>query len=436
MAQSNNLEKDYYINNRKFNFKIKELQYVLLGHQHQDHSGLLPLLVKRGLNCPIIVPQGCKRILVDMLIDSATILEKEAETLSIRKGREVSPIYTIEDVTATTEMISEYPLYKKIKLNDNIEFKFVNAGHIICGAQIELWLTENNTTKKILYTSDLGNNYINKYYVDTFDPVAKADLVIGETTYAAKGRPQATYQQRLKDREKIKSIIEETCIYNKARVLIPCFALDRLPEILTEIYMIFKDKDFDIPVLIDTPLGLKHIKSYFNILTGEKYELLKEVMAWKNIKQIGEYPESKHWAESTTPCVILASSGMLTAGRALVYAPYILSNQYNHIIFVGYASENSLAWKIKNDKENKWLEIGDKKCRNNCRITSLYSYSSHMQYDALLWYYSYINCNNIVLVHGRMEDKAMFAQELNEILSKKAKTTKISIANKSLNLKL
>lgn len=436
MSQSNNLENDYRTNLRKFNFKVRDIQYVFIGHTHLDHVGLLPLLVKRGLECPIIVPDGARRILKDMLTDSAMILYKEAETLSLRRNKIVEPVYTINDVNAALQLVEEFPFDKVIKLNDHIKFRYVNSGHIICGAQIELWFTEGSTTKKLLYTSDLGNYNIEKYYVPRFEPVAKADVVIGESTYAAKGRPQATLAQREKDKEKIKSIIIETCVYNKSKVLIPCFALDRLQEVLTEIYNLFKDEDFKIPVIVDTPLGLRYTKSYFHILSEEKSQLLKSALEWRNVIQVGDYPESKHWAEENQPCVILASSGMLNAGRALVYASKILSNYKNHIIFIGYASEGSLAWKIKSDKTKKWLDIGGEKCRNNCAITSLHSYSSHMQYKGLLHYYSTIQCNTIILVHGRMEDKAEFAVDLSKEFNKQAKSTRIIISNKSLVYKV
>lgn len=83
-------------------------------------------------------------------------------------------------------------------------------------------------------------------------------------------------------------------MYNKSKVLIPCFALDRLQEVLTEIYNLFKDEDFKIPVIVDTPLGLRYTKSYFHILSEEKSQLLKSALEWRNVIQVGDYPESKH----------------------------------------------------------------------------------------------------------------------------------------------
>ena len=127
-----------------------------------------------------------------------------------------------------------------------------------------------------------------------FEPLEKADLVIGETTYSDKVRPIANSEMRKKDLEKLKSVIDYEVIENKRRVLIPVFALDRLPEVLTEIYKLYhNDTRFVAPVLIDTPLGIKHLNTYLNILSDDKLNLLKEVLKWKNIIQVNSFTESK-----------------------------------------------------------------------------------------------------------------------------------------------
>ena len=238
--------------------------------------------------------------------------------------------------------------------------------------------------------------------------------------------------------DKLKEIIQNTCLRDKARVLIPCFALDRLQTMVTILYDLFgKDPSFKIPILLDTPLGLKHVKSYFNILEGEDLEKFSEVMSWKNIIQIKDYPETKHWAEETDqPCVILAASGCLVSGRAISYIPNILSYWRNHILFCGFLPEGTLGWKIKNSK-SKYIKINDKiSCRNQCYITARTSFSSHMQYPSLLKYYSNINSDKIALVHGQMDTKLSFQKDLQEELSRKNKTTKVICVNSGTKINL
>lgn len=430
LAQSNDLKGDYLTNSKNFNFKTKEIDYIFLSHWHADHSCRIPLLYMRGCQADIIIPTGGTRILKDMFLDSAHIAMKDAETLSRQTGREVKPLYTEADAMNAIGHCKEFDFNKKIDLNDDISFNFIHAGHILMSAQIELWITESNKTKKILYTGDLGNTNIEKYYVDNFQRCEKANLVIAETTYGDRTRPSADKRTREKDLIKLKEIITNTCLHNRSRVLIPVFALDRAQEMLAILFDMFADdKDFKIPVLLDSPLMLKHVKSYFNILQGGKLEKFNKVMSWKNIVQIGDWPETKTWAENNQACIILSSSGMLTSGRVINYLPQVLANPFSHILFCGYMSENSLGWRIKNGKDTKIIKINDIMCRNRCPITSLTSFSSHMQHNGLLEYYSSINCDKIALVHGQMKNKISFGAELQDEYSKKNRTTKVTIVN-------
>lgn len=438
LSQSNNLRADYFANKEKFNFKTKEVDYVFCMHAHADHSARIPLLYKRGCNATIVVPECTKRILNDMFTDSAHIMERDSALLKRMFEREVEPLYDDGDVTNALSHMAEFKIGEKIQLNDNIAFRFTHSGHIIQGTQLELWLTSNNITKKIIYTSDLGNDLVSKHYVEPFEPLEKCDLLIGESTYGNPSRAIASASQRKKDIEKLHTIVQQKCIEQRHKILIPVFALDRLPEILTELYLLFKDDPSfeDIPVVVDTPLGLKHIHSYFNILSGDKLKLLENVFNWPNIVQVGKYTETETWARTPKACIILASSGMLTAGRSTTYAEYMVNDETATVVFCGYSTEGSIGWKIKHVKDYKTIEINGKKKRNRCAVLDLHSFSSHMQFPSLLKYYSDISCSQIALVHGQMDSKLPFAGLLKKELEKKNKTTKVTIVNKSTVIKL
>lgn len=121
---------------------------------------------------------------------------------------------------------------------------------------------------------------------------------------------------------------------------------------------------------------------------------------------------------------------MLTAGRVLSYLPRILSNPLNFILFCGYSTEGTLANEIKSGR-HRFLNIAGKKIANRANIVNLHSFSSHMQHDQLLEYYSSINCNKIFLVHSQQPDKVKFAAELKQILEDKFSTTQVVCVNKN-----
>lgn len=431
LSQSNNLKKDYLTNNHKFNFKTKSIKYLFLMHLHIDHIGRAPLLYRRGFRGRVIVPEGSKRFIKDMLEDSAKIMGRDAYTLSIYYGKTIEPLYSVEDVNGFLNLIEEFPIKARFKLDENVEFCFIPSGHIIKSAQLELWITSGNTTKKILYTSDLGNRQISKPFVEPFEEVNKANLVIGETTYGDPKKPVATERIREKDINKLKELINLTCIEGKSKLLIPAFALDRSQLMLCLLYQMFKDKkDFNIPIIYDSPLGLKHLKSYFNTVTDENdLKLLKDAATWPNVIQIGSWEESKYWSECSGPAIIIASSGMMQNGRILTYLPNILKNFNNCIVFCGFLSENSLGWKIK--QKEKVIRVNNKRILNRANIFTLNSFSSHIQYPDLLNYYSNINCEKIALVHGEQNSKVAFKNNLEKELYNKSKNTKVIAVNKS-----
>lgn len=424
-SQSNNLERDFRDNGAKFNFSCKKLKYIFIGHTHLDHVGRLPLLYKRGCNAPIIVSKGTLPLLKNMLEDSAKINERDADLLSKQKGRSYEPIYNIDDVNNAITHVVEYEQNIIWELTDELSFRFTPSGHIKFGAQIELFFHVNNCKKKLVYTSDLGNYLLPKNFSDPFVPIEKCDVLIGECTYADGTRPAATKKIRKTDLEKIESLIWKYCIDNNAKILIPCFALDRTPELYMTLRSIMKKNGWDVPILIDSPLSVKQFKIY----ADEHPELWEEVNSSRT-RLCSEWNESVAYQKMEGPMIILSSSGMLTAGRVLSHLPYILPNPNNCILFCGYSTEGTLAWDIKHTK-HKTLKLAGKRIANRANIIILNSFSSHMQHDQLLDYYSSIQCNKIYLVHGQQPEKIKFAEELRNEIARKNHTTQVICVNKS-----
>ena len=426
---------EYKINTEKFKFKPKNIDYIFVNHCHIDHIGKLAKLYAEGCKAKIIAPMGTRELAHILMTDCAFIMSKDVENIKRKTGKDYPPIYTSDDVENCMQYWNEYNFDENIKIDNDISFCFKGSAHILNSAQLELYLGHNGNTKKITYTSDLGSSVLPKYYVNKFEPIEKSNITIGEATYSNELR-SITLKDREKDLEKIKTVVEQTCIDNHNKVLFPVFANDRLQNILTHLYDLFgKDEAFTIPVLIDSPLGIKISKLYLKLLQGEQLEKYKKVLSWKNIKFVDDYEISKCYQLSKEPMIILAASGMLTAGRAINWVQKLLPNCNNYIIFCGYSPENSLAGKIKAGK-SKTLTINGRPTPNKCGIVSLRSFSSHMQRSELLKYYSELQTEKVILVHSNQQSKIEFAKELQEEISKKNRCYKVIAANKSTEILL
>jgi len=434
MIQGFNSIINYKKNSMSFPFKPKNIDYVFLGHSHIDHIGRLPKLVKDGFNGKIISTDITIQLLKPMLTDSVKIIRKDAEYISKKRGKVFEPFYNEDDVTDTLKLTYKYDYDVIYKLDENVSFKLLQNSHLIGACQIELFLkTSTGHIEKILYTSDLKGLQNKNHYVEDTEFCTKANIVISECTYGAIGRNSK--ENRNKDLEKIKTIINQVCVMDKGKILIPVFSLSRSQEILTNLYELFrKDKEFKIPIILDSPLIWEITKVYKESLTGEYKELFDKVCSWENVRFIKDYNESKICMKDNSPKIILSSSGFLHKGRSVQYLKEYISDYKNHVIFVGYSPSNSIASKIKS--KQKSITIEGKTYKNRCSITNLNSFSSHIQRDELLNYLKNIVADKICLVHGSMSGKLEFKESLEEELLKMNKTTKVVAINKGTTIRL
>lgn len=440
MIQGEHTVLENYKANMKYIQKIRpqELQYIIIGHVHQDHIGMIPTLYARGkCNAKIIVPKGSTSILKEMWLDSSFINCRDVEVINLKNDRTYEPFYTEDVVYKTLEYIEEIDSDKIVPLSDELAIRYTDAGHILLSKQCEVYINGGSRTRKILFSSDLGNisTQDTRVFVENFKPVTSANIAIMECTYASKER-QCTKETYKKDVTKIKSVVEQYCIDNNSRVLIPSFSLDRTPYILWILYSLFgKDENFKIPILIDSPLANRLLDCYSSILDGEKKELFDEIMSWNNIKRVIQPESSKAAIADKGAKIILSSSGMLTAGRSVKWTQSILPNENDCILFMGYSGENTLAWKIKYGKDHKTININGKPYKNKAQIYDLKSFSSHMQRNEMLNYYKSINCEKIYLVHSD-SNKIEFKHDLENAIADCLKSTKVVAVNSGTKISL
>lgn len=441
MIQDNStILENYKANSAILNkIKSKSIEMVIVGHLHCDHIALIPMLFARGnTQARIIVPKNSISILREMWYDCCYINQRDVDTLNRRDDKSYTPLYTENEVEQALSHIEEIEVGNIISIDDNVSIRYTPAGHILCSCQTEVFINGGSHTRKILFTSDLGNTMIEdrKIFVEPFQKVNSANIVLGECTYGRRKGSMSKKDIEL-DRLKMKTVINQYCVDGHHRVLIPTFSLDRMPFIIWELYQIFgKDENFKIPILVDSPLANRLLDCYSSILEGDKKEKFDEMMSWKNIQRIITPEDSKAAIGDSSPKVILASSGMLTAGRSLRWVQNILPKQEDCILFVGYAGGDTLAGKIKNCREQKTININGKPFKNKCQIVDLHSYSSHMQRKDLLNYYKGINTEKIYLVHGDTQARLEFKEDLEKEFEKCLKSTRVVIVNKGTKIKL
>ena len=147
--------------NQALPVQASALDFVLLTHAHIDHSGNLPLLYKNGYTGPIYATVATSHLCEIMLRDCAHIQESEAEWKSRKSlragGAAVEPIYTMADAQTAISKLRPVDYGKEVQIAEDVVVRFTDAGHLMGSSSIEVWLTENGVTKKIVFSGDIGN---------------------------------------------------------------------------------------------------------------------------------------------------------------------------------------------------------------------------------------------------------------------------------------
>lgn len=326
-----------------------EIEYIFLSHAHIDHSGLIPYLYAHGFRGSVYATEATTELCDIMLRDSAHIQMFEAEwqnRKAKRAGREeYVPLYELEDAVGVMEHFVPCPYGRIINVCEGIHIRFVDVGHLLGSASVEVWLEEGDLKRKIAFSGDVGN--YNQPIIKDPEYLTDADIVIVESTYG----------DRLHDRNPdnvaaLADIIKQT-FERGGNVVIPSFAVGRTQEMLYFIRQIKQDnlvKGFEnFEVYIDSPLAVEatnifqqNVDSCFD---EEALSLVRQginPIRFPGLKIAVSAEESKEINFKPEPKVIISASGMCEAGRIKHHLKHNLWRPESTILFVGYQANGTL----------------------------------------------------------------------------------------------
>lgn len=322
---------------------------VLVTHAHIDHSGKLPLLCKNGFKGKIYATEETVNLCKIMLMDSAHIQEFEAEWRNRKAKRSgeglYEPLYTTED--AQCAVAAMYPCkYGEIRqVLENVTVCFSDIGHLLGSSCIEVFITEGDITKKIVFSGDVGNK--SKPILNEPALIDEADYLIVESTYGDR------YHEPVRDAKPILSDCLQRALDRGGNVVIPSFAVGRAQEML---YLIREIKDEGLikghdgfPVYVDSPLAneatsvfLQSDPKCFDKETQELFKSGINPLVFPDLKISVSSEESKAINFDKTPKVIISASGMCEAGRIRHHLKHNLWRPECLILFVGYQAGGTL----------------------------------------------------------------------------------------------
>ena len=413
---------DYY-QNQEIPVNPGDLDFALLTHAHMDHSGNLPAVYAKGFMGPIYATQATCHLCDIMLRDSAHIQMFEAEWRN-RKGRrqgkpEFVPAYTMEDAMGVIQNFVPCPYEKIITPAPGISVRFVDAGHLLGSASIEITITEEDTKKKIVFSGDIGNG--NKPLIKDPHFIEDADYVVMESTYGDR-----LHEVSVDYAKELAEVITET-FHRGGNVVIPAFSVGRTQELLYFLRRIKTEnlmKEYqDFEVYIDSPLaveatGIFH-KNVAECFDEEALELVGKginPIRFDGLKMAITSDESKMINFNEKSKVIISASGMCEAGRIRHHLKHNLWRADSTIVFVGFQVPGTLGHSLLNGV--KEVKLFGEQIEVHAKIMNLPGLSGHADKRMLTeWIKAYKTpLKRVFIVHGDDEVCDGFAAYLREEL--------------------
>ena len=395
------------------------IDYVFLTHAHVDHSGMLPLLYAKGFRGQVFTTEASADLCGIMLRDCAHIQTMEAEWKNRKAKRSSSvaseePLYTMEDAEGIINRIVPCNYKEIVEVCEGVKIRFTDIGHLLGSASIEVWLTENGSSKKIVFSGDIGNK--NQPLLRDPGVTKEADYVVMESTYGDRYHPESKGDYIAE----LAGILKET--FDKGgNVVIPSFAVGRTQELLYFLRKIKVGKlvegHEDFLVYVDSPMAVQATgifqENRMECFDEEAMELVKaniNPIAFAGLKLSITSEESKQINFDERPKVIISASGMCEAGRIRHHLKHNLWRPECTVLFVGYQSVGTLGRAIIEGAEE--VKLFGEPIQVRAQIRQLTGLSGHADKNGLIeWITAFEQKpRKVFVVHGEDSVCTSFAE--------------------------
>jgi metallo-beta-lactamase family protein len=399
------------------------LDAIVLTHAHLDHCGRLPLAIKAGYKHAIYTTPATIEIAALILRDSYRIHISDLEKINRMRKRQgkdpLTPLYEESDVEQAIAQMESIPYHQSYMVAPNLKVIAHEAGHILGAVSIKLIDTSQKKHKSVVFTGDIGGNGLP--IIKDSEPFTDADMVFLESTYGDRDHKSlpATLDEAVE-------IVNEA-VAMKGKILVPAFAVGRTQDLLYYIDEAFHQGNVPtFPVYLDSPMAIEATKIYLQhpeLFDEESQVLNLRGQFRKDLTRVHltETPEqSKRINEVKGTCMIIAGSGMCTAGRILHHLRHNLWRPETSVVIVGYQAYGTLGRMLVEGEPS--VRIYGEEIAVKAKIFKLGGFSAHAGQTQLLQWFSAMAPSHpkVVLVHGEDDARRALAQKIQSDFGLKA----------------
>lgn len=391
--------------------QINSLDAVVVSHTHLDHIGFVPYLYEYGYEGPLYCTPATRDLMVLLCLDYIDIAKREGgdapySSKSVEKAVKHSIVLDYDEVSDITP---------------DVGLTFQNSSHILGSASVHLHIGEGE--HNLVFTGDM-NFEESMLFGSASTNFQRVETLILESTY---GKNDATQPPRKKSIEKLVKNVHKT-VDRGGKVLIPSFAVGRAQEIMCILDEELRNGDLDVPVYLEgmlwdaTAIHTTYPEYFNEDLRNKIFHKDESPFTSDYFKRVGSGEERKKIIESTEPCIVISTSGMLTGGPVMEYLKEFAPEEDNMLIFVGYQAEGTTGSRI----QKGWEEIpvsGEKRremVELNLEVNTVEGLSGHSDRNQLINFIHGLRSkpNKIFTVHGDEDSCIQLARTLHNVFNR------------------
>ena len=359
------------------NITLDELDAVVIGHAHFDHTGFLPVLLKYGYKGPIYCTEPTLPMMNLIQLDSIKVATAQGKL----------PLYSERDVFQVMRQATTLRYGTVTDISPDVKLVLSNAGHILGSATCHFHI--GNGDHNFVYSGDI--KYGKSILLESaYTNYPRVETLLIESTYGAKEDIQPSRQEvETAFIASVNSVLKEG-----GKVLIPIPAVGRAQEIMMVIDQYMKSGQLtEAPVFMEGMIqeATAIHEAYPEYLARELRQKILETddnpfdsEYFTNI----EHSDSREEAlREESPCIIIATSGMLEGGPVIEYLRNVAPDKKNKILFVSYQVNGTLGRRVMDGARQVSLIGKNGKVEVvsiNCGIERLEGFSGHSDYNQLM----------------------------------------------------
>ena len=354
-------------------FDPREIDAVVLSHAHLDHSGWLPVLVKRGYGGPVYASPATRDLAAVLLQDSAWLQEEDARRANrygYSRHAKALPLYTRADATRAVARISPLAPGRELGLG-GLRVSLTPAGHLIGACSVTL----RTRGESLTFSGDIGRR--DDLLMPAPRPPLQADVLLIESTYGNRLHPRSDVQAELG------RIIRET-IADGGSVLLPAFAVGRAQALLVALQRLKAGGEIPrkLPVFLDSPMAIEATELYRRHRKLLRIPAAEVEAMTEGVRLVTTGAQSQRLSRSRYPSVIISASGMATGGRVLHHLKAMAPDERHHVVFAGFQVGGSRGARLLAGATE--VKIHGEYVPVRAKITGLEGFSGHADADELL----------------------------------------------------